>query len=185
MRIKGSVVLISHPSLTGITSNSGLSGSTQWHNSVRARAFLKGVKPEGDEPIYTSRRVLEFKKNNYGPIAESIVLRYERGLFLPDAGTTAEQAERKQRAEDIYLLVLKKLTNQNQDLGVSKNSPNYAPTKIAADPAAREFRRQDMEAAQQRLLDQHRIHIEEVGPASKRRKRVLLGAAPNPDEVPM
>ena len=42
----GSVQLISHPSLTGINSDSGLSGSTQWHNAVRARSYLKGIKPE-------------------------------------------------------------------------------------------------------------------------------------------
>ena len=40
----GSVQLISHPSLTGINSDSGLSGSTQWHNAVRARSYLKGSK---------------------------------------------------------------------------------------------------------------------------------------------
>jgi hypothetical protein len=33
----GSVVLLSHPSLTGINSGSGISGSTAWHNSVRSR----------------------------------------------------------------------------------------------------------------------------------------------------
>jgi RecA-family ATPase len=31
----GSVVLISHPSQAGITNDSGISGSTQWHDSVR------------------------------------------------------------------------------------------------------------------------------------------------------
>ena len=35
----GSVQLISHPSLTGINSDSGLSGSTAWHNAVRARSI--------------------------------------------------------------------------------------------------------------------------------------------------
>ena len=33
------VILSSHPSLTGINSGSGLSGSTAWHNSVRARMY--------------------------------------------------------------------------------------------------------------------------------------------------
>jgi RecA-family ATPase len=182
MRIEGSLVLISHPSLTGMASGSGISGSTQWHNSVRARAFLHGVKAEGDEPPDTDMRILEFKKNNYGPLTESVVLKYQRGLFLPVAGTSAEQAERNQRAEDVYLLVLRKLIDQNQDLSIGRNASNYAPAKIAADPAARGFRRQDMEAAQQRLLDQHRIHIVEEGPPSKRRKRVLLGPGPDPSE---
>ncbi len=47
----GSVNLIAHPSLTGIATGSGLSGSTQWHNSVHARAYMTSVEPEeGEQP---------------------------------------------------------------------------------------------------------------------------------------
>src|SRR5262249_51480876 len=35
------VMLVAHPSLQGITSGSGLSGSTAWHNSVRARLYFQ------------------------------------------------------------------------------------------------------------------------------------------------
>jgi hypothetical protein len=45
---KGSVILATHPSLTGLSdtslSHEGLSGTTQWHNAVRARAVLKSIK---------------------------------------------------------------------------------------------------------------------------------------------
>jgi RecA-family ATPase len=41
----GYVIMSAHPSLAGINSNNGLSGSTQWHNSVRARGYLH---TEGD-----------------------------------------------------------------------------------------------------------------------------------------
>src|SRR4029078_959640 len=37
----GALVLITHPSLTGISTDTGLSGSTAWHNSVRARCYMK------------------------------------------------------------------------------------------------------------------------------------------------
>src|SRR5262249_51714250 len=47
----GAVVLIAHPSLTGINTDTGLSGTTQWHNAVRARLYLKSTKPEaGEQP---------------------------------------------------------------------------------------------------------------------------------------
>src|SRR5262249_38762610 len=47
----GFVLLSSHPSLTGLKSESGLSGSTQWHNGVRARAWLKTITAkDGSEP---------------------------------------------------------------------------------------------------------------------------------------
>jgi RecA-family ATPase len=42
----GSVSLIGHPSLTGINSDTGLSGTTQWHNAVRARYYMKSPKHE-------------------------------------------------------------------------------------------------------------------------------------------
>jgi len=43
------VVLLAHHSLTGINSGYGFSGSTAWHNSVRARLFLKTRKPANDD----------------------------------------------------------------------------------------------------------------------------------------
>jgi DNA polymerase bacteriophage-type len=66
MVANGSLVLISHPSLTGINTESGLSGTTQWHNAMRARYYLRSVKPEPGEPLDTDLREIVFKKNNYG-----------------------------------------------------------------------------------------------------------------------
>jgi RecA-family ATPase len=180
----GSTNLIAHPSLSGISTDSGLSGSTQWHNAVRARAYFKGVNVKDGEPE-GNRRVIEFRKNNYGPISEDMVLEYRNGLFVPVTGTTVDQAERNQRAEDVYLSVLQKLTSQNQDLGTSKHSSNYAPAKIVSHPSASSFRKQDMEAAQQRLLDANKIHIVEAGPPSARRKLVVPGPGPEPGQEPM
>jgi RecA-family ATPase len=64
----GGVVLIAHPSLTGINSDSGLSGTTQWHNAVRARFYLKGIKVEAGEQPDNDLRELVFKKNQFGPM---------------------------------------------------------------------------------------------------------------------
>ena len=41
----GSVTVLSHPSLAGIASGSGISGSTAWHGAFRFRQYLKGIKP--------------------------------------------------------------------------------------------------------------------------------------------
>jgi RecA-family ATPase len=174
----GGLVLISHPSLTGISSGSGISGSTQWHNAVRARFYIKGVKPgEGEEPDGNLREI-EFKKNNYGPVSETIGVRYENGLFLPITATTLDKAARDQQAEEIYLIVLKKLIDQRQDLGLSKNASNYAPAMIAKHPLAAGFRKAELEEAQQRLFDRDAIHIKTVGPPSKERKYLAIGRAP-------
>jgi RecA-family ATPase len=47
----GAVALIAHPSLTGINTGTGLSGSTQWHNSVRARASKAGPGSVAQIPL--------------------------------------------------------------------------------------------------------------------------------------
>jgi RecA-family ATPase len=41
---EGSVTILSHPSLQGINSGSGISGSTAWHGAFRFRQYLKGAK---------------------------------------------------------------------------------------------------------------------------------------------
>jgi hypothetical protein len=96
----GSVTVLSHPSLAGIASGSDISGSTAWHGAFRFRQYLKGTKPEPGSCCRCCRRTdreqpegdlreLEFKKNQYGPTdGETIVLRYQRGLFLPEAGVS-------------------------------------------------------------------------------------------------
>lgn len=115
-----SVVLISHPSLTGLQSDSGLSGSTAWYNSVRAQMYLKAVKETKniDRAPANDQRIIEFRKNQYGPPTQSIILRYHNGVFVPVVGTTADQAERNQAAEDMYMDVLRHLIGQNQDLSL-------------------------------------------------------------------
>jgi RecA-family ATPase len=176
----GAVVLISHPSLSGISSGSGLSGSTAWHNSVRSRFYLKGIKPkkgdddDADAPD-TDLRVIEFRKNNYGPISESVTLRYQNGLFIPAAASTADQAAREAEAEHVFLSVLTKLTYQKQPLSPNNKANNYAPYRIAEQPEAKGFGRAEMKAAMQRLLDAEKIHIDDPGPRSRPSPRLVAG----------
>ena len=92
----GSVTVLSHPSLAGIASGSGISGSTAWHGAFRFRQYLKGVKATDGEQPDSDLRELEFKKNQYGPIGETIVLRYQRGLFLPEGGDFQSRQERRE-----------------------------------------------------------------------------------------
>ena len=64
------VLLASHPSLSGITTDSGLSGSTGWHNSVRSRLYFKAAKAAEGDKANPDLRELEVRKNNYGPSGE-------------------------------------------------------------------------------------------------------------------
>jgi hypothetical protein len=75
------VILLSHPSVRGMADDSGTSGNTAWHNSVRARMYFKTLsETEGGSHL----RALEIKKNNYGPQGEIIKLHWQNGVFVPE-----------------------------------------------------------------------------------------------------
>ena len=176
----GSVVLLAHPSLTGISSGTGLSGSTAWHNSVRARMLLKTpAKGSNDEQSASDLRELSFLKNNYGPLAESIVLRFRNGLFLPEAGQSPlEKLARDQKVDETFLDVLGKLIKQNRPVSPSAHSPsNYAPKVIAGHPDGKAYTQRDYRDALERLLAADRIHIASFGPRSKTVRHLALGPA--------
>ena len=131
------IVVNSHPSLTGISTRTGLSGSTGWHNSVRARAYLTTVKTDKDEEPDPNLRTLEFKKNNYGPIARSIALRWERGVYVPVAGIgSLDRLAAEQRADQLFLKLLDRFNRQGRNVS-DKPGPSYAPARFANEAEAK------------------------------------------------
>lgn len=77
------VLLLAHPSASGIASGDGGGYSVAWHNSVRSRIYLR--RPKGDAEAIQDRRVLEQKKSNYGPSGRNLAqLIYDRGGFVTD-----------------------------------------------------------------------------------------------------
>jgi RecA-family ATPase len=176
MAANGAVVLLSHPSLTGIISGTGLSGSTAWHNNVRARMYLRPPKAEDDKQPDSDLRELEFMKNNYGPLSHSIVLRYQNGLFLPEGGVAnLGQAEREQTIDATFLDVLAKLLTQSRRTSHKPRAENYAPKAIAAHPDGRAFATKDYAAAMERLLARNAIHIATYGRPSNPYEFLALG----------
>jgi RecA-family ATPase len=172
----GSVVLISHPSLTGISSDSGLSGSTQWHNAVRARFYMKGVKSaEGEQPDNDLREIV-FKKNQYGPISDQIVLRYQDGMYLPVPGMTSlDQAAQEGRADGIFLELLRRFIRENRFVS-GKPSSNYAPALFAKEEEAKHemITGKMFEAAMRRLFKAGTIWNEPCGKPSRPSYRIAF-----------
>jgi RecA-family ATPase len=161
----GSVVLISHPSQTGITTDSGISGSTQWHNAVRARFYLKGIKSENGEPPDNDLREIVFKKNNYGPASENIVVRYQNGLFLPVAGAASlDKLAQEQRAMEVFSSLLARFTRENRNVGASVGA-SYAPALFAREEEAKKLglTSKQLEAAMRQLFKDEKIWNEPYG----------------------
>ena len=116
------VITCSHPSQSGLKSGSGLSGSTQWHNSVRARAYFRRPEDETDENGNADgrpddgRRELQFLKNQYGKLATRILLKWHNGLWLPPGKVDESdlQAEAERKTEDLFLQLLRRFTAQGR-----------------------------------------------------------------------
>jgi RecA-family ATPase len=176
---RGSVVLLSHPSLTGISSGSGLSGSTGWHNSVRARMYL--TRPsDNNEDADEDLRELQFLKNNYGRRDRKLSLRWCNGLFLP-AGSqaTPQQQAAESRADDMFMDLLTKLAGQGQHVS-DKSGTTYAPAQFAQQPEAKKAKisKRQFADAMVRLLSAGKVHVHWEGPPSRARSYLKLGPKP-------
>lgn len=158
------VVLLAHPSLTGINTGTGTSGSTAWSNSVRSRLYLRRVKDDGYEAD-PDARILETMKANYGRTGEEIGLTWMGGVFVPDAPT---REERNSKAERVFLSLLAELAKQGRKVS-PKASSMYAPKVFAGLPGSEGVSKRAFQAAMEKLLSNGAIRVEEEGPPSKRR----------------
>lgn len=175
LRHKAALMLLGHPSLTGMSSGSGLSGSTAWNNSVRSRLYLDRVRSEDYEPD-PDLRVLETKKANYGPVGGSIRVAWNEGVFWrTEAGSTSEkQAKAEAKAERVFLKLLDQLLEQGRYVSANAG-PTYAPTRMAAMPDAEALTKRAFTRAMESLLQRGDIDIATHGPASKARTHLVRG----------
>ncbi|MGJ0454099.1 MAG: AAA family ATPase [Methylocystis sp.] len=169
------IILLAHPSLTGMNTGTGLSGSTDWNNGVRARAYLKTPKTaDGDTPD-KNLRAFEGMKANYGEVGGKINLRWQDGVFVPVTGPTGlDKLAQEQKADDVFLQLLKQFNEQGRNAS-EKTGTSYAPALFAQQPDADGFTKKQLEAAMNRLFREKKIRVEVTGPAS-RPSRTLVPA---------
>jgi RecA-family ATPase len=176
MVANGSVTVLSHPSLNGINSGSGISGSTAWHGAFRFRQYLTSVKPTDGEQPETDLRELQFKKNQYGPLGESIVLRYRGGMFLPEGGMSSlDKLAREAKADEIFTDLLKRFSSEGRNVSDKPTANTYAPTIFAKQAEAKKIglRKVEFETAMERLFKASKIHVESYGAPSRGFSRIV------------
>jgi RecA-family ATPase len=127
------VMLIQHPSVSGLNDGTGRSGSTAWNNAGRWRTNFTKIKDDDESGL----RQLEIIKNNYGPDGEKILLRWDNGVFVPEGTQTplsrlAEEA----KVDDLFLRLLDKFAAQGRDVRETTGT-GYAPGAFADDPEAK------------------------------------------------
>lgn len=160
------VFLLSHPSVAGMASGVGSSGSTAWNNSVRSCLYLSRiVGNDGFEPNPDARR-LTVKKSNYGRIGKEILVHWHNGVFIADDRPALIETIAK--AEVSFLKILAEFMSQGRRVNAS-GGQSYAPNVFAAHPESAGITKRAFRDAMEKLLVAGRIVVVETGPTSKRR----------------
>lgn len=165
------VMLIQHPSVSGLSDGTGRSGSTGWNNSGRWRTNFTKLKDEDDDALL---RQFEVIKNNYGPDGQKVRLRWDRGVFVPEGqGSIPARAAAERAADLAYLACLDMATTHGLNVfpGTGKG---YAPAVFADMPEAKAagIRKAGLVAAQERLFRIGAIWNEPYGPPSRESRRI-------------
>jgi RecA-family ATPase len=169
------IVLLSHPSLTGMASGTGTSGNTAWSNSVRSRLYMQRVKEDGYEADKTARK-LTVMKSNYGESGTEILMHYVDGYF--EAEATSDALDRKSidsKADRVYLKLLELHTQKSMRVSPNPSANNSACTVFGRSDERESITKKQFAAAQDRLQLRDEIHVQEEGPPSRRIKFIVQG----------
>lgn len=173
--IDGAVLLTAHPSLSGLSSGSGTSGSTAWNNAVRSRLYLKKPKADDDGDVEDNDRTLKREKANYAGIGDEIRLTWANGVmnYHPeemgvDAAAKASQASR------VFTALITDSIKNGVNLSASPLARNYAPKRFSKLPAdVREnLTKKDFDGALRRSLRKGEVESTEYGPPSALKYRL-------------
>lgn len=155
----GALVLIGHvakPAASESRTSEGYSGSTGWHNSVRARWYLYPEIEGGDEGGRTGRLSMDLQKSNLGPSGEAVTWVWDDGahMFVPEAAPSrfdrASQERNEQRGilralkacADAGISVPAATTGRRTAFHVLSVQPNFADSMRSGGAATRRFWRE-------------------------------------------
>ena len=170
IEIDGSVVLLAHPSAQGISTGSGLSGSTHWNNAVRSRLYF--VRATGDDADPDERTLTRMKANYAGP-GDVIRVRWDRGAFFaiePPSGI--DRAALSVKAERVFLSLLTATYGEGSWVCPNPAARNFAPAMFARHPDREHLAKPHFEAAMHRLLKVGQLKTETYGRPSEPRTRL-------------
>ncbi|MBL8576144.1 MAG: AAA family ATPase [Mesorhizobium sp.] len=172
------VLMLAHPSLSGMSSGTGSSGNVAWNNSVRSRLYLKRQHDDPSEITDPDFRKLVSMKANYAPTGGEIGMRWEHGRFVPTETPAAatgsiDRMAIQSRAERVFLALVHQFEADRRNVSPSR-SASYAPVVFANHPHSEGVTKRQFEVAMDTLFAASRIKVIEVGPASRKVKTIVV-----------
>jgi RecA-family ATPase len=176
LSLKCGVMLLSHPSVDGMKTKRGYSGSTHWNNSVRSRLYMSTPESEDDEDAeLNGHRIIEVPKRNKSAPIKPIHLKYMEGRFIVRQEHQVSQTDRILRAKNIFMELLTEHTRIDYPVSHMPGR-NYAPSVFQAHPRNPGLTAGEFRIAMFEMLSDDRaparIRTSEYGPQSRRRHRI-------------
>jgi RecA-family ATPase len=168
------VLLLDHPSLSGMQNGTGRGGNMDWRNSVRAALHLKAAEDKADAD--RGVRVLEHLKSNYAPLQAAQRLEWVDGvLSIEGTASPLQHAARDAQADERFIEHLATRNRLGRDVGENPGR-NYAPKIFEEMEGAGGYTKRAFAAAMERLFLAGKIELEPVGSPSDNKKRLIVGA---------
>ena len=170
------IVVLSHPSVAGMQTGTGLSGSTAWNNSVRSRLYLTRPDVGEDGVSDPDVRILQSLKSNYGPLSGEIRMRWEDGRFVNESAAPPSKLDKatiEAKADAVFLDLLQQFEAEGRNVSANPGH-SYAPAVFAAHIDAKGVPKKTLKGAMDRLLKDRRIKVETTGPHSRRVSRLAF-----------
>ena len=166
---EGAVVLIYHPSRSGIATETGESGSVQWDGAFRSRLYHhRPKKKDGDdedEKPDPYQRILRRVKANHALQDVEIEMHWEDGVYIHETSTPISGIEIKAaqaKHERVFLQLLDECNRNGRRLSDSPNAGNYAPKVMAKMPGREGVKVAGLKAAMEDLFKAQKIRMEET-----------------------
>jgi RecA-family ATPase len=168
------VLLLDHPSLSGMQSGTGRGGNMDWRNSVRAALHLKAAEDKADAD--RGVRVLEHVKSNYAPLQSALRLEWVDGvLAIEGTASPLLRAAQDALADDKFLEHLATRNRLGRDVGENRGR-NYAPKIFEEMEGPGGYTSRAFAVAMERLFGAGKIVLERIGPPSDNKKRLVVAA---------
>lgn len=172
------VILLGHPSVSGMKDGRGYSGSTHWNNAVRSRLKFEVVKDSSGNVPDPDLRVIELGKTNRARAKQKMYLRWtEKGFTRDDiASSGMDELSRRLKAEDVFMRLTRLYNEQNRPISPNR-SKSHAPSLFAEHPDREGCTKADFEHAMEILLGVGKIEVVTEGSPSKRVQRLQVKEA--------
>jgi RecA-family ATPase len=178
------ILVLWHPSKSGMDTGDGTSGNVAFRNKARAMLYLERDKEATgpDAPLILHRG----KKANYGPAESAVSIKYDRGRFvLLDEPSAVSGVIGTIAVDQAFLACLDATNGQGRTVSHSNRGANFAPKAFAKMPQAKGFKANELAKAMERLFDEGKIVVGLVGrDASRNRKTGIIRAEPEAPQSP-